>query len=124
MAHTHPITERPVNILLRLEGAAIFGVSLWFYAGLGATWWLYPVLFSIPDLSALGYLINKHVGAWCYNLAHTYLIPMLLAILAALGPADLWVMGVVWLGHIGLDRAVGYGLKSRYGFKMTHISLK
>lgn len=119
----HPITERPINTLLRLEGAAVFALSLWLFAGIGAAWWLYLLLFLLPDVSAFGYLINRQVGSWCYNLAHTYLVPLALAIVASFGLADLWVLSVIWLGHIGLDRAVGYGLKSRHEFKRTHISL-
>ncbi|MGQ7476239.1 DUF4260 family protein [Streptococcus suis] len=29
--------------------------------------------------------------------------------------------GLIWLAHIGWDRAFGYGLKYESGFKHTHL---
>jgi hypothetical protein len=38
------------------------------------------------------------------------------------GDAELAVeVGLIWLTHIGVDRAVGYGLKYPTGFKDTHL---
>lgn len=37
------------------------------------------------------------------------------------GPLWLFV-ALVWIAHIGIDRAVGYGLKYPTGFKQTHLS--
>ena len=34
---------------------------------------------------------------------------------------SVWV-ALVWAAHIGVDRAVGYGLKYPTGFKHTHLS--
>jgi hypothetical protein len=30
-------------------------------------------------------------------------------------------VGLIWTTHIGVDRAIGYGLKYRTGFKDTHL---
>jgi hypothetical protein len=30
-------------------------------------------------------------------------------------------VGLIWLAHIGIDRAIGYGLKHPTGFKDTHL---
>ena len=30
-------------------------------------------------------------------------------------------LALIWLTHIGVDRAVGYGLKYPSGFKDTHL---
>ena len=30
-------------------------------------------------------------------------------------------VGLVWLAHIGIDRALGYGLKYQAGFAFTHL---
>ena len=38
---------------------------------------------------------------------------------AAYGPA--LALGLIWLAHIGFDRALGYGLKSASGFRDTHL---
>ena len=40
---------------------------------------MFLLLFLAPDLSALGYLAGKEIGASVYNLFHTYLLPMALA---------------------------------------------
>jgi len=48
----------PTNpqMLLHLEGAALFIGSLVLYAELGVSWWLFVLLFLAPDLSLLAYL--------------------------------------------------------------------
>jgi hypothetical protein len=30
-------------------------------------------------------------------------------------------VALIWLAHIGLDRALGYGLKYAAGFRFTHL---
>jgi hypothetical protein len=30
-------------------------------------------------------------------------------------------LALIWLGHIGMDRALGYGLKYPTAFKDTHL---
>ena len=30
-------------------------------------------------------------------------------------------LGLIWLAHIGFDRALGYGLKYTQGFRYTHL---
>jgi hypothetical protein len=37
--------------------------------------------------------------------------------------ADSLVLSIamIWLAHIGLDRALGYGLKYEAGFSFTHL---
>jgi hypothetical protein len=30
-------------------------------------------------------------------------------------------LGLIWFAHIGVDRAIGYGLKYPTGFKDTHL---
>jgi hypothetical protein len=108
--------------LLNLEGGAVFLASLFVYFNLHARWWLFLLLFLVPDLFMLGYLINKRIGAACYNLVHTYVLPLLIA--AALRglhrPEYLWLC-VIWISHIGLDRLLGYGLKYETEFKDTHL---
>jgi len=46
----------------------------------------------------------------------------LLVAAGVVGDAELAVeVGLIWLTHIGVDRAVGYGLKYPTGFKDTHL---
>ena len=108
---------------LRIEGLVVFGLSLAAYLSLAGPLWLLAVLAFAPDLSMLGYLAGARIGARIYNLFHTY------AIALALGAFGLWsgaelalLVALVWTGHIGADRAVGYGLKFESGFKQTHLS--
>jgi hypothetical protein len=54
--------------------------------------------------------------------AHTYALPVALAVLGVLADVELAVeIGLIWAAHIGVDRAIGYGLKYRTGFKDTHL---
>jgi len=57
-----------------------------------------------------------------YNAAHSYLAPMALMVtgFAASEPLILSI-AMIWLAHIGIDRALGYGLKYSTGFGFTHL---
>jgi hypothetical protein len=54
-----------------------------------------------------------------YNLVHRYWGPLALAAAASfdLVPAGLLVGALAWGFHVSLDRAVGYGLRTRDGFQ-------
>lgn len=54
-----------------------------------------------------------------YNLLHRFWGPFALATLASLGFVSLgfFVGALAWAFHIALDRAVGYGLRTRDGFQ-------
>ena len=72
----------------------------------------------------VGYAFGSRVGAIAYNATHSYV-----------GPATVWAISwfagwreaiafvAIWVPHIGLDRAIGYGLNHKAGFKTTHLSL-
>ena len=111
-----------VRILLRLEGLTLFiGMTL-LYAVWGGSWWVYVILFLAPDLSFIAYLSGPKFGAMIYNAAHCYMAPMVL-MTAGFGTASPLVLSIalVWLAHIGIDRALGYGLKYSAGFAFTHL---
>ena len=110
------------KLLLRLEGATLFLCTLYFYRSLGGGWGLLVGLFLWPDLSMLGYLVNPKTGSALYNAAHTEFIPAALIIYSFLlhRPAVL-AFALIWLAHIGFDRALGYGLKYPTFFKDTHL---
>lgn len=114
---------RSVPMLLRAEGFAAAGAAVIAYAMLGAPWWLFAALFLAPDLAMLGYLGGRRVGAHVYNAAHSYLAPAALAGIGALAHLPLLLaLAAILAGHIGFDRALGYGLKFAGGFKETHLS--
>ena len=85
-------------------------------------WWIYAALFLAPDLSFLGYWSGRRFGAIIYNAAHSYMVPMAL-MTAGFAIAEPLVLSVamIWLAHIGFDRALGYGLKYSAGFTFTHL---
>jgi len=111
------------KILLHLEGLAALVAACVAYQALGASWGLFALLFLVPDLSMLGYLGGKAVGAWAYNGFHTYVGPAILCAIAWwIDQASLYPLGLVWAAHIGFDRLLGYGLKYPTAFKDTHLN--
>ena len=108
--------------VLRLEGLVLFiGMTLLYYIWDGS-WWIYVLLFFMPDLSFAGYLGGPRTGALVYNAAHSYLAPvaMMTGGFATASPLILSI-AMIWLAHIGFDRALGYGLKYATGFSFTHL---
>ena len=111
-----------VRTLLRLEGLALFiGMTLLYYVWDG-DWWVYAILFFVPDLSFAAYLAGSRFGGLIYNAAHSYLAPVTLMTLGfgLASPLTLSI-ALIWLAHIGIDRALGYGLKYSAGFGFTHL---
>lgn len=54
-----------------------------------------------------------------YNALHRYTPPVILMAVAATGVIALgwFALGLAWAAHVALDRAVGYGLRTRDGFQ-------
>jgi hypothetical protein len=112
----------PITTLLRLEGLAVGAVSAVLYARTGASWWLFAALWLVPDLSILGYFAGSCRGSRVYNAAHTYTLPITLAVCALLLRANaLLPFALIWANHIAVDRLMGYGLKFSNGFDWTHL---
>jgi hypothetical protein len=108
--------------LLRLEGLTLLAGMTLSYAVWGGSWWLYAILFLAPDLSFAGYLAGPRIGAIVYNAAHSTLAPVtLMAAGFALASPLALSIAMIWLAHIGFDRALGYGLKYSDGFGFTHL---
>jgi uncharacterized protein DUF4260 len=113
-----------VRALLRLEGLALFAGMTLLYGFWGGPWWLYAVLFLAPDLAFLAYLAGPKIGASAYNAVHSTIIPMaMLTIGFGFAPPLVLSLALIWLSHIGIDRALGYGLKYDAGFGFTHLGL-
>lgn len=109
--------QKAEGLLLALSAMAI-ALSV----GPGWSWWLWIVVLLAPDLSMLGYLAGPRIGAILYNAAHLYANGLILAMLGLLtGQPALIAAGMLWVAHVGADRALGYGLKSPEGFKVTHL---
>ncbi|MBB3213069.1 hypothetical protein FHW67_002358 [Herbaspirillum sp. Sphag1AN] len=119
------IVPESISIVLRAEALLELLLAVSAYHYLGGSWPLFTLLFLLPDLSILGYLVNPRLGAQLYNLGHTHLVPAFLALSGfVLATPLLYSLSLIWAAHIGLDRMLGYGLKYPVGFKMTHLSWK
>jgi hypothetical protein len=113
-----------VRGMLRFEGLMLFTAALLLYAHAGASWILFVVLFLAPDLSFIGYVFGPRAGALAYNALHTTAGPIVLALASQLNIATtvpLFPIALIWLAHVGFDRALGYGLKYASGFGDTHL---
>lgn len=111
-----------VKILLRLEGLTLFAGMVMLYASWDGSWLVFALLFFVPDLSFLAYLADAKFGALVYNAAHSYMAPVTLLTLGFGFASPLTLsIALIWLAHIGLDRALGYGLKYSAGFGFTHL---
>ena len=109
-------------MLIRLEGLVGLIVALLLYRELDQSWILFVALFFAPDLAMIGYVAGNRIGAAAYNAVHTTVLPLILAAIGILGDRELATgIAVIWLGHIAIDRALGYGLKLPTGFKHTHL---
>jgi len=121
-SYDRPVADRLPRVLLRAEGAAVAVAAIALYFHAGYPWWLFLVLILAPDLSMLGYVAGPTIGAATYDAVHTSVLPVALAAIGVIADAELAVqVGLIWLAHIGIDRAIGYGLKYPTGFKDTHL---
>jgi hypothetical protein len=108
--------------LLRLEGFAVFIITLAAYWFEHYSWPLFAALILAPDLAMLGYLAGPRAGARTYNLVHTYLAPLALVAIGHFAGMPLAVAtGLIFIAHIGMDRALGFGLKYPDSFGDTHL---
>ena len=119
---TPAVSGLPLHVL-RGEGLVLLAASLAvFFGGLDQAWWLVPALLFLPDVAMAGYARSHWTGALAYNLAHSYPAPALVGGLALLSDSALGQgVALIWFAHIGMDRALGYGLKYATGFNDTHL---
>ena len=116
------IASPSVRGWLRIEGAAAFAAGLALYGWLGGPWLLVIPLLLLPDLSAVGYLRGRRLGAFTYNVVHNWAAGLgVLGLGLALGAAPVTILGAILIAHVGMDRAVGYGLKLSTSFHDTHL---
>lgn len=107
---------------IRLEELALTIFAFFLFKETGYAWWWFPVWFFAPDLSMLGYLVNRKVGAITYNLLHHRAIAIAFYLFGWVSISPLFAaIGMVLLGHASFDRIFGYGLKYFSGFHDTHL---
>lgn len=113
--------QRAEGTILLLFSLIAYWVKVHDLQQVGLFWLGYTILFFAFDLSMIGYLKNNKLGALVYNLGHSLVLPLLLLIFSFNPYLSLFCL--IWIGHIGFDRALGYGLKSTEGFTYTHLGI-
>ena len=111
-----------IPTLLRIEGLCLGLAAIVAYWHQGFSWSLIVALILVPDISMIGYLAGPRLGAICYNIVHATPLPWTLLLFGYFTGNILAVAcALIWFAHIGIDRAMGYGLKLSSGFKDTHL---
>ncbi len=128
-AQTEPATQAALGAVtgsprawLRVEGIAglVAGAAIYLVLG-GPLLLLVPFLLAV-DVSMIGYLAGPRSGAFAYNLAHNQATGLLvLGAGVLLGASPVVLAGAVMVGHTGMDRLAGYGLKYPTSFHDTHL---
>lgn len=108
--------------IISMEYLIAFLVSIFFYWHFEFSFLYFVLFLLLPDISMLGYIINTKVGALFYNIGHSLVVPAILLILGFVTvSAPLLMASIIWLAHIFLDRALGFGLKYAAAFTKTHL---
>jgi hypothetical protein len=111
---------------LRVAYGALSALLLAAAIANGGGWWYFGAFIMVPDLALfLGFDSSLEKGRLhpravpVYNALHSYPGPVALGI-AALGLGSGWAMGALaWGLHISLDRAIGYGKRTRDGYQRS-----
>lgn len=109
--------------ILQLEGLVFLLTALYFYYIFNGNWILFAVLLFTPDISMVGYFVNKKIGALLYNLVHNYVLALLIIAggFFIFENSLLISLGLILFAHVALDRFLGFGLKYPTDFKGTHL---
>ena len=121
-SETPGMTTGAVRTWLRLEGLAAFAVGAALFGASGGNWLFLIPLLLLPDISAIGYVASPRIGTFTYNLLHNWVPGILtLGIGIWLASPTVILAAAVLIAHVGIDRAVGYGLKLPSSFHDTHL---
>jgi hypothetical protein len=114
--------QTAMQIVLKLEELAMLILCVVSLYSQQCSWWCYLLLLIAPDISALGYLVSNRVGAFCYNLFHHKGVAIALFLVGYFIDNNIIsITGVLIFGHASMDRFFGFGLKTKEGFKFTHL---
>jgi len=112
-----------IKKILHLEGLALFLLACVYYHQFFGNWFLFIALLFTPDISMIGYLRSKKVGAMLNNAIHNYVLATLLVLSGKIlfNSQALTILGIILFAHVSLDRFLGYGLKYSSSFKVTPL---
>ena len=114
---------RGTTQILRAEGLAYALVSAALLWQSSPSFAVVVIVLVAPDAAMVAYAAGPVVGAVAYNLSHSTIGPLLLGGVGLFAASRITVeVALLWLAHIGVDRALGFGLKHRTGFDDTHLS--
>src|SRR5690606_4977766 len=89
---------------------------------LNYSWWIFPALLLLPDLSMIGYAFGPKYGAILYNFFHHQLLGIIVYLIGTYMEIEMvQLIGIILFGHSAMDRIFGYGLKYFSGFQDTHL---
>ncbi|MBN8575830.1 MAG: DUF4260 domain-containing protein [Cyclobacteriaceae bacterium] len=108
--------------LVRVEEACMLALAIYGNSFLPFAAWVFWVLFLLPDVGMLGYLVNARIGAVTYNVLHHKGVAIACYLAGYIFKVnELALAGLVLFGHSSFDRLLGYGLKYPDAFKHTHL---
>ena len=100
-----------MKTLIKLEELAQLLFSIYLFSFLPFAWWVFPIFIFAPDISLLGLLASKRIGAIAYNVIHHKAVGLVAYMLGSLlGFPLLALVGIVLFGHSSFDRMVGLQL--------------
>ena len=100
-----------MKTLSKVEELAQLLLSVYLFSLLPFAWWVFPAFILVPDVSLLGLLAGKRIGAITYNLIHHKAVGLSAYIVGSLfGIPLLSLVGVLLFGHSSFDRMVGLQL--------------
>ncbi|UXU25415.1 DUF4260 domain-containing protein [Staphylococcus aureus] len=108
--------------IIRLENACVFisVVSVYFIFDFSLL--IFLLFLLVPDISMVGYAVNKDTGSKVYNLGHTYVLPIIITLLYLVTNEEkILQISLIWLAYISMDRTIVYGLKYALDFDKTTI---
>jgi hypothetical protein len=122
------LTQSHRRLAYAALAAGLVGLIVLVYARETVGWWPVVAFGLAPDLPLLlgagkglerGRLHPRAVPL--YNAAHRFWGPLTLAAIALVAslPAAWLVGALAWATHVAVDRAVGYGLRTRDGFQRS-----
>ena len=105
-------------------GLACIALAVYVFVTQHAAWWPFAVFLIAPDLTfVLGFQPGLQRGQLApravpfYNAAHRFWAPAVLVVLASVLGAWAWTAaGLAWCAHIGIDRSLGFTLRTPEGF--------